>query len=209
MGWQLAVEQTVTGLGFELVECERGSQGLVRVTIDRLPGGTYPEPGEHVTVGDCERVTRQLQRVLEVEAFDYGRLEVSSPGLDRLLRTPAQWLRFAGSEVDVTLKLPFQGRKKYRGVLRAASADAGEAFELLFAADDGSERVLGFTLDEVREGRLVPVIDFKSRSKSDKKLDRSRGRASTPQKTKAQSQRALARRPQAEPVAAPDGGPEQ
>lgn len=182
MGWQSAVEQTVTGLGYELVECERGSQGLLRVTIDRLPAQAYDEPGDAVTVGDCERVTRQLQRVLEVEDFDYHRLEVSSPGVDRPLRTPAHWQRFVGHEVDVTLKMSFQGRKKYRGLLRAAegeaepAAEAGPRFELVFATEpgeaggsdgDGGQQVLGFTLDEVREGRLVPVLIFKSKKAQD------------------------------------------
>lgn len=180
MGWQSAVEQTVTGLGYELVECERGSQGLLRVTIDRLPGQAYAEPGEAVTVGDCERVTRQLQRVLEVENLDYRRLEVSSPGVDRPLRTPAHWQRFLGHEVDVTLKMSFQGRKKYRGLLRAAAVGAEPAdarYELVFSAqgDDtqgpavegGGEQVLGFTLDEVREGRLVPDLIFKRKKAQD------------------------------------------
>jgi ribosome maturation factor RimP len=179
MGWQSALEQTVTGLGYDLVECERGSQGLLRVTIDRLPGQAYDEPGESVTVGDCERVTRQLQRVFEVENFDYRRLEVTSPGLDRLLITPAHWQRFTGREVDVTLKALFQGRRKYRGVLRAAQGGAvgdavGEGYELVFAGDPGDdgEQVLGFTLDEVREGRLVPVLNFKSKNAKDAGADR-------------------------------------
>lgn len=175
MGWQSAVEQTVTGLGYELVECERGSQGLLRVTIDRLPGQVYDEPGEQTTVGDCERVTRQLQRVLEVENLDYRRLEVSSPGVNRPLITPMHWQRFTGCEVDVTLKAMFQGRRKYRGVLRAAQGGAvgdtvGEGYELVFGggdAEEDGEQVLGFTLDEVREARLVPVLNFKSKNAKD------------------------------------------
>lgn len=159
MGWQEAVERTVIGLGYDVVECERSSQGLLRVYIDRVPGQRYDTgEGEAINVEDCERVTRQLQRALEVETFDYRRLEVSSPGLDRPLRRDTDYLRFVGCEVDLTLKLPFQGRRKYRGVL--GSADAG--FELVFK-DGAEDKVLGFTLDEVREARLVPVVDFKRR----------------------------------------------
>ena len=155
------MERTVTGLGYELVDCERGSQGLVRVFIDRVPGKTYETgPSEFVTVDDCEVVTRQLQYVLEVEGLDYARLEVSSPGLDRPLRTDADYVRFAGAEVDLTLRQPFEGRKKFRGVLRAA--DGG--WELVFT-DGKDQKVLGFALDEVREARLVPVIDFKGRGR--------------------------------------------
>lgn len=162
--WQTAVDKTVTGLGYELVDCERASQGLLRVTIDRRPGKAYDTgDGDAVTVDDCERVTRQLQYVLEVEGCDYARLEVSSPGLDRPLKKAADYARFAGQQIDLTLKLAFQGRKRYSGLLLAAEK-AGEdaAWELHFN-DGKAEQVLSFTPAEVREARLVPVLDFKGR----------------------------------------------
>jgi ribosome maturation factor RimP len=161
MTWQQAVERTVTGLKYDLVDCERSSQGLLRVFIDRRAGEHYASPGEFITVEDCEAVTRQLQYVLEVEGCDYRRLEVSSPGVDRPLRSAADYARFAGSEIDLVLKQPLEGRKKYRGALRAA----GAAFELVFH-DKGEDKVLGFSLDEVREARLVPVLNFKGRGAS-------------------------------------------
>jgi ribosome maturation factor RimP len=161
MSWQTAVETTVTGLGYELVDCERSAAGLLRVTIDKLPAQV--EAGELISVEDCERVTRQLQYVLEVEAFDYGRLEVSSPGLDRPLNNAQHYARFAGQDIDITLRHPFQGRKKYRGLLSAQpEATSDQAWRLVF--DDGvAEQALDFTLDEVREARLVPVVSFKGR----------------------------------------------
>ena len=108
MNWQQAVERTVTGMGYELVECERGLRGLLSVSIDRVPGTVYPTgPADFVLVEDCEQVTRQLQRVLEVEGCDYARLEVSSPGLDRPLRRMADYVRFEGAEIDVTLRQIF------------------------------------------------------------------------------------------------------
>src|SRR5438552_1227351 len=117
MSWQTAVERTITGLGYDLVDCERSARGLLRVFIDRVPGQAYPTGlGEFVTVDDCEQVTRQLQYVLEVENCAYERLEVSSPGLDRPLKREADYHRFAGAEIDLTLKLPLAGRKKFRGV---------------------------------------------------------------------------------------------
>jgi ribosome maturation factor RimP len=177
--WQNAVDRTVSGLGYELVETERSAGGLLRVTIDRVaddPGGGF------ITVDDCEKVTRQLQHLLEVENVDYARLEVSSPGLDRPLKKAADYARFAGAQVDLTLKLPFQGRKKYRGELQAH----GTAWRLVLAApapeakkpvkgaakpatpaEGQTDRALDFSLEEVREARLVPVLDFKGRRAAD------------------------------------------
>jgi ribosome maturation factor RimP len=166
-GVHQTIEQTVLGLGYDLVDVERAGRGLLRVTIDRRPGGRYPGgDGEFVTVDDCEAVTRQLQYVLEVEGVDYERLEVSSPGLDRPLRRAEDFARFAGSEITLTLRAPFQGRKHWKGRLAASEGDRwGLHFE-----DGGQTKVLDFALDEVREARLVPVVDFKGR----------RGRAATP-----------------------------
>lgn len=184
MNWQAAVERTVTGMGYDLVDVERSTGGLLRVYIDRLAGRVYETgPGEFVTVDDCELVTRQLQYVLEVEAADYARLEVSSPGLDRPLRKPADWQRFAGCEVEVTLRQPFQNRRKWRGELQpreagwrlrvhelasatraAGKPGSGSKTAAKPAGPGEQEQALDFVLDEVREARLVPVLDFKGRA---------------------------------------------
>ena len=163
MNWQSAVETTVTGLGYDLVDTERSPGGLLRVYIDRVVADPN---GEFITVDDCEKVTRQLQHVLEVEGCAYERLEVSSPGLDRPLKRAIDYTRFSGLEIDLTLKMPFQGRKKYRGLLQPRIADALEVgaddWRLVFTA--GSvEQALDFSLQEVREARLVAVVDFKGR----------------------------------------------
>jgi ribosome maturation factor RimP len=96
---QEVVVQTVTGLGYDLVELERSAGGLLRITIDH-PWTVGTEP-VFVTVEDCEKVTRQLQFVLEAEEVEYRRLEVSSPGIDRPLRHQADFERFAGEVVDL------------------------------------------------------------------------------------------------------------
>ncbi|TFZ08259.1 ribosome maturation factor RimP [Ramlibacter humi] len=183
MALQDIAGQTVTGLGYELVEIERSAGGLLRVTID-LPWqpGT---PETFVNVEDCEKVTRQLQYALEVEGIDYKRLEVSSPGLDRPLRTERDFERFAGEVVDVTLKAPVgaagaglvaANRRKFRGRLEKAEG-AGAGWQVVWtdepAAKPGQKvsrkreaaplQVLGFTLDELKEARLAPVVDFKGR----------------------------------------------
>ena len=164
LGWQEAIAATVTGLGYELVEVERAPRGLLRITIDRVPGRSYraaggaDDSGEFITVDDCEQVTRQLQYALEVEGLEYARLEVSSPGLDRPLKRQADYERFAGQEVQVTLKDAFKGRKNYCGQLQAAP----EGWRLALTGEN-SDKALDFQLDEVREARLVPVLNFKGR----------------------------------------------
>ena len=184
--WRDAVAATVTGLGYELVDIERVPSGTLRVFIYRVPGRPYAGgAGEFVTVEDCEQVTRQLLYALEVDAVAYTRLEVSSPGLYRPLKREADYQRFAGREVSLTLKLPFQGRKVWKGVLGRAGEGGGWCLELSErkpsgkaaarpaakagskAAAEPAAQVLGFTLDEVREARLVPVVDFKGRRSMD------------------------------------------
>ncbi len=178
MTWQAALERTVSGLGYELVDVERAAGGLLRVTIDRVPGRVYGSgPGDAVTVDDCEDVTRQLQYLLEVEQVDYARLEVSSPGLDRPLKKPADWQRFAGTQIELTLREPFQNRRRWRGMLVPGTDNASWRLVLprepaplhrrppkvQRAQPAAPEQTLDFALDEVREARLVPMIDFKRR----------------------------------------------
>lgn len=180
VGWRQAIEATVAGLNFDLVDLENAARGLLRITIDRRPGQAYPAgESEFVQVGDCEQVTRQLQYVLEVEGLEYSRLEVSSPGLDRPLRVEADFERFVGHEVNLTLKLPFQGRKNFRGLLQGAPgswtlqlvAKTSESKRRAKArtktqAEAEVEQELGFALSELKEARLVPVVDFKGRGVS-------------------------------------------
>lgn len=207
MSWQTTVETTVTGLGYELVDCERSaSGGTLRVTIDKL--APEADAGELINVDDCEKVTRQLQYVLEVEGLEYSRLEVSSPGLDRPLKNAAHYARFVGQEIDITLRLPFQGRKKYRGVVSAQpGVESDQAWRLVF--DDGeAEQALDFTLDEVREARLVPVISFKGRG-GEPAPDRKPG-----QRGVIKPKKAIAKKQEGAPEAAPgqdkvDGGLKQ
>jgi ribosome maturation factor RimP len=203
MSQHTVIDATVTGLGYELVEVERAPGGLLRVTIDHP--AVEGEAERFITVDDCERVTRQLQHVLEVEGLPYERLEVSSPGLDRPLKTAADFRRFRGEQVEVTLKLPFKGRKRFRGELmaegagwrlvlaptaavaaarkhaasRSAQARAAAAGEPASPSESaGEEKVLSFTLDEVKEARLVPVIDFKGRRFAPSDAPAQAGRAS-------------------------------
>lgn len=121
---QSVIERTVSGLGYELVDVELAGRGLLRVFID-LPASAYaPDPTRpadalppSVRMEDCEKVSHQLSHVLTVENVDYARLEVSSPGLDRPLKRPADWRRFEGAEVAIRLREPLSGRRNFEGVL--------------------------------------------------------------------------------------------
>lgn len=209
MNWPAAIETTVTGLGYELVDCERSAGGLLRVTIDKLPAQALA--GELITVDDCERVTRQLQYVLEVEAFEYARLEVSSPGLDRPLRNAGHYARFLGQEIELTLRQPFQGRKRYRGLLAAQpEATSDQAWRIEFEG-----QAMDFTLDEVRDARLVPVVSFKGRG-GEPAPNRKPGQrgpikpaAKSSTKTPAKKSKASNAKSKAVEEDKSDGGPEQ
>lgn len=181
MALQEIVEQTVTGLGYDLVEIERSAGGLLRITIDLPWQADLPE--QFVNVEDCEKVTRQLQFALEVEEIEYKRLEVSSPGIDRPLRREQDFERFAGEVIDVTLKAPMGGatggqvaanRKKFRGTLERAEAGGWQIVWSDEPAVKPGQKVskkrapaplqaLGFTLDELKEARLASIVDFKGR----------------------------------------------
>jgi ribosome maturation factor RimP len=186
MALQETIEQTVTGLGYDLVEIERTAGGLLRITID-LP--YQPDIEQFINAEDCEKVTRQLQFVLEVEGADYARLEVSSPGIDRPLRHEKDFERFVGELIDITLKAPIgvaasagstvsANRKKFRGTLERVAATDGQAGWQIVWSDEPPVKpgqkvskkkipaplqALGFTLDEIAQARLAPVVDFKGR----------------------------------------------
>ena len=125
-----------------------------------------------------------LQFPLEVDAVDYKRLEVSSPGIDRPLRNEQDFERFVGAVIDITLKAPMgaaaagqvsANRKKFRGALERAEGGSGwqivwsDAPETKPGQKVSKKRApaplhaLGFVLDELRDARLAPIVDFKGR----------------------------------------------
>ena len=92
------LETTVVGMGYEIVDVELSPRGrTIRVFIDA------PTKESGVDVEDCVRVSNQLQRVMEVDGIDYDRLEVSSPGLDRVVKKEADFERFAGQEIYIQI----------------------------------------------------------------------------------------------------------
>jgi ribosome maturation factor RimP len=123
----------------------------------------FPAEGdENIKVEDCEKVSHQLSHVLTVENVNYERLEVSSPGLDRPLKKISDYVRFAGEEVVVKLRLPMSGaanRKSFQGILQVPD---GDKLKLEFEGKDGPA-MLEFVLADVDKARLVPKVDFRSR----------------------------------------------
>ncbi len=181
MALQQIVQETVTGLGYDLVEIDRTAGGLLRITIDRpwQPGSEL-----FINVEDCEKVNRQLQFALEVDGVAYSRLEVSSPGIDRPLRNEQDFQRFLGELIDITLKAPMgesaagmvnPTRKKFRGTLERDAT--GQGWQIVWSDEPAVKpgqkiskkrlpaplHALGFTLEELRDARLAPVVDFKGR----------------------------------------------
>ena len=134
------VELTVAGLGYEFVDLELSNRGrLVRVYIDKAGG---------VSVDHCAEVSRQLSRVFEVENFDYDRIEISSPGLDRTLKTAADFARFAGQLAQLRLRVPQEGRRTVTGVL-------GEMRDGVLGLEIEG-RLVSVALDNLEKARLVP-----------------------------------------------------
>ena len=133
---------TITGLGYELVECERSGRGAwLRIFVDK-PGG--------VSIDDCTQVSQHLSRLFAVEGVSYDRLEVSSPGLDRVLRKERDFLRFSGEKARIKLRLPRDGQRNFVGVLRTVH-DGKLELEV-----DGV--LLAFQLSNLEKARLVPNI---------------------------------------------------
>ena len=148
------IEQTVVGLGFELVDFETSPRArLLRIFIDR-PQST--EGSElRVSIDDCAAVSNQLSRVFTVENIDYDRLEVSSPGMDRPLIRAADFRRFAGAEVQIKLRLAVGNQRNFSGVLeglREAESEPGASLVCLRAGDVVHE----FALENIDRARLVP-----------------------------------------------------
>lgn len=140
------MERTLPPLGYELVDWEMSTRGrLVRVFIDKPKG---------VDVEDCARVSNHLTHLFAVENVEYDRLEVSSPGLDRRLKNAADFARFAGEEVRLTLRESIDNAKRMKGVLRGVDGDT-----VLIDTVAGARAI---PLTNIDKARLVPTIEWRN-----------------------------------------------
>jgi ribosome maturation factor RimP len=140
------LEPEIRGLGYELVDLElhTGGSGVLRLFIDSDDG---------ITVDDCARVSHQVSGILEVEDPIPGHyvLEVSSPGVNRKLRTRQHFEKFVGERLKLELDSPREdGRRRYAGVLK----DVGESgIEV-----EVDRQRFQFSFQEIGTAQLTPRI---------------------------------------------------
>jgi ribosome maturation factor RimP len=171
-----AAERVARSEGLEIadVEWKVGKQRFLRVYIDRLPervaapatddgslgsnGADSMElpaidPYPKITHGDCERVSQQLSVILDVEDLIPGSgyvLEVSSPGMDRALKTAADFERFRGRLAKIVTTEPVENAKFFEG--RLAGQAAGKVRMVL---QGKQARTVEIPLDAIRKANLV------------------------------------------------------
>lgn len=151
-----ALRGALSALGLELchLDWKPGRRGTLLLFIDR-PGG--------VTLDDCEAASRAASAILDPmeDRLPSYVLEVSSPGLDRPLWTPADCERFSGRRVDVRLRQPFEGTSRLKGLLEQASGDR------LTVLDEERKRRYTIRFGDVKSARLVPEFDAPGRGRID------------------------------------------
>ena len=166
------VDDALTSFSLELVEIERAPRGLLRVFIDR------PEGRGFVTVEDCSKVSNQLSHVLTVENVEYERLEVSSPGLDRILKVAKDFVRFRGQPVRVRLNTLVDNRKRFDGLVTEVIDDeivfsvaaineaatgakgnkAAKSPKKVVDASGNDQKTVRVKLGQIDKARLIPQI---------------------------------------------------
>ncbi len=136
------LESTLEGMGYELVGIEQFAHNkLIRIFVDKQGG---------INIDDCVTISNHLSRLLTVESIDYGRLEVSSPGLDRLLRKESDFLRFIGETIKLKLRIPHEGQRNFVGILRELNNGT------IKLEVDG--KLLNLELSNLEKARLVPKL---------------------------------------------------
>lgn len=155
VGWDEAEEKIrtcVEGLGFEFVGAQRVGSGVytvLRVLADSPAG---------ITINQITQITHQLMGVIEVEMPDYRdyTIEVSSPGLDRPLFKLADYQRFTGRKVRVSLSEPLEGQRHFIGVLVKADAE-----QITLELEENRQQIT-LPFSAIAKAKLIPVISFKN-----------------------------------------------
>lgn len=138
------IENTLAGLGYECVDIEMTPQGILRVFIDQSGG---------ISIDDCVVVNQHLNRLLTVINFDYQRLEVSSPGLDRVLKKEQDFIRFVGRTANVKTYLPINQQKKFSGKILSFKD------HILSMVCGPHKKRIDIPFDHIERARLKPQFD--------------------------------------------------
>ena len=135
------IEKLVTQLGYELVDFETVNGGqILRIYIDK---------GDLIDIEDCTKVSNHVNNVLSVETdYDYERLEVSSPGLDRVIKKLNDFDRFKGQKVKIKTRFAIENRKNFKGIL------SGTKSESIMIEVDNESFLIEF--DNIDKARLDP-----------------------------------------------------
>ncbi|HRB29526.1 MAG: ribosome maturation factor RimP [Nitrosomonas sp.] len=142
MELEVLIASTLEGMGYELVEIEQSAHNkLLRIFVDKNEG---------IGIDDCVSISNHLTRLLAVENIDYGRLEVSSPGLDRPLRKESDFTRFKEETIKLKLRIPLEGQRNFIGILREVNNGAIKL--------EVEGKLLNLELSNLMKARLVPKL---------------------------------------------------
>ena len=135
------IEKLVTQLGYELVDFETINGGqILRIYIDK---------GDLIDIEDCTKVSNHVNNVLSVETdYDYERLEVSSPGLDRVIKKLNDFDRFKGEKIKIKTRYALENRKNFKGIL------SGTKGESIMIEVDNESLLIDF--ENIDKARLDP-----------------------------------------------------
>ena len=135
------IEKLVTQLGYELVDFETVNGGqILRIYIDK---------GDLIDIEDCTKVSNHVNNVLSVETdYDYERLEVSSPGLDRVIKKLNDFDRFKGQKIKIKTRFAIENRKNFKGTL------SGTKGESIIIEVDNESLLIDF--ENIDKARLDP-----------------------------------------------------
>lgn len=129
----------------DLIIQNQGRKKLLQFFVDKTGG---------ITLDDCGELTDKIDSILEMENLIDGAyiLEVSSPGVQRVLKKPEHFKRFVGQRAKVVLKIPLEGRGSFTGTIASAEDDH-------FVLDDGTNQ-FRFAYDNIKKANLDPVLEF-------------------------------------------------
>ena len=134
--------------GYELIDLiiqHQGSKELLQFFVDKEGG---------ISLNDCELLTKKIDSVLTMEDLVEGAyiLEVSSPGIKRVLKKPEHFKRFVGERACIYLKTPLEKRGRFTGLIESAN-------DKDFVLDDGTNKFT-FAYSDVKKANLDPVTEF-------------------------------------------------